>query len=200
MISRLVLATRNGKKLRELQEILSDLPLELLTLEHFPDVPEVAETGSTFEENAELKARAVAQATRCWALADDSGLVVDALGGRPGIYSARYAGESATDASNRSKLLAELKGIPGRTRTARFVCVVALVSPEGALYLHRGECEGVILDEERGTGGFGYDPLFWVESAGQTMAELPAEAKHRLSHRGRALEQLRRTLGGLSEM
>jgi XTP/dITP diphosphohydrolase len=190
----LVLATRNRKKLRELQQILEGLPIELRTVEEFPGVPEVEESGTTFEENAVLKARAVAAATGHWSLADDSGLEVDALGGRPGVYSARYAGPDATDERNRRRLLEALEGVPLPARTARFVAVVALSSPEGEVICRRGECEGRIILEERGTGGFGYDPIFLIDALNQTMAELAPEVKHGLSHRGKALAALREEL------
>ncbi|MFM7201836.1 MAG: XTP/dITP diphosphatase [Myxococcota bacterium] len=193
---RWVVATRNAKKLRELREVLESMGVALETLEAYPHAPEVDETGSTFEENAALKAVTVARALDRWVLADDSGLEVDALGGAPGVYSARYSGEGATDASNRVKLLEALRGVPKEKRAARFVCVICLSSPAGETLSVRASCEGRILDEARGQGGFGYDPLFWVEGYGQTMAELSAEEKHRVSHRGKALRMLRAKLGG----
>jgi len=194
---RLVLATRNRKKLKELQEILSELPLELLTLDAFPDAPEVEETGHTFDENARLKAETVGRALGEWVLADDSGLEVDALGGAPGVISARYSGANATDASNRLKLLQALVDVPQEQRGARFRCVIVLVAPDGRVWQASGACEGRILEAERGTGGFGYDPLFWVEAWGRTMAELSAEEKHGVSRRGEALRALKGELGEL---
>ena len=196
---RLVLATRNRGKLKELQEILEGLPHTLHTVDEFPDVPEVEETGETFEENARLKACAVAQATGCWSLADDSGLEVDALDGAPGVYSARYSGGGATDASNRRKLLEALTDVPPAHRTARFVAVVALASPAGQLTCYRGTCEGRILEAERGAGGFGYDSLFLVEGLSRTMAELSPAEKHAVSHRGKALAGLRGVIEQLKE-
>jgi len=145
-----------------------------------------------------LKARAVAAATGCWALADDSGLEVDALNGRPGVYSARYSGEGATDADNRKHLLEALRGVPEERRTARFVAVVALASPDGQLHCMRGEVEGVILEAECGAGGFGYDSLFYVSLQGVSMAKMSTEQKHRISHRGRALAGLRPWLEALA--
>ncbi len=187
----LVIATRNRHKLREMREILDGLSLRLEGLDGYPEAPEVDETGQTFEENALLKARSAVRATGHWALADDSGLEVDALGGKPGILSSRFAGPDADDASNRQRLLEALDGVPAHARRARFVCVVAVVSPGGEHRLFRGECHGVILDEMRGTGGFGYDPLFLVPSEGKTMAELAPARKNALSHRGRALRAAR---------
>lgn len=186
-----MVATRNQKKLRELREVLEQLGVALETLDAHPEAPEVEETGETFEANAGLKAVTVALALRRWVLADDSGLEVDALGGAPGVYSARYSGPQATDASNRVKLLEALEGVPAAERTARFVCVICLSSPTGEQVQVRASCEGRILEAERGSGGFGYDPLFWVESSGKTMAELSSEEKHGLSHRGKALRALR---------
>ena len=192
----LVLGTRNRKKLGELRRILEDLPLELKSPEDFPEVPEVEETGLTFEENAILKATAVAQATGCRTLADDSGLEVEALEGRPGICSSRCSGTDGNDATNRAHLMRELEGVPSERRSARFVCVVAVCAPTGDPVTFRGECEGVILEEERGTQGFGYDPMFWVPAFGLTMAELSPEVKNRISHRARALDLAKAHLAG----
>ncbi len=186
-----VVGTRNQHKLREIRQILGDVPLNLVSLDAFHDVPEVEETGHTFEENAAQKAEAVAQITGTWVLADDSGLEVAALGGRPGIFSARFAGAEAGDEANRRRLLAELDGVPAHARRARFVCVVAIAAPGEETRLFRGTCEGVILDEMRGEGGFGYDPLFLIPAEGKTMAELTPERKNDLSHRGRALRAAR---------
>lgn len=193
-MKRLVIATRNKKKLLELQAILEGLPCQVETLDAHPQAPEVEETGTTFEENACLKAVTVAKALGAWVLADDSGLEVDALGGAPGVYSARYSGAHATDASNRAKLLDALEALPNAARTARFVCVIAVSSPEGEVFVTRGTCEGRIARAEQGDGGFGYDPLFWLEGLGMTMAELTPEAKHRISHRGKALRKVREWL------
>lgn len=183
---RLVIATRNRHKLDEIKAILDQPTLHLLSSFDFPDVPDVEETGASFEENAALKARALARATGLWALGDDSGLEVDALGGAPGVYSARYAGLPAVDyAANNRKLLAALAG--QTDRRARFRTVLALAAPDGRLFTVEGTCPGVIADAPRGDGGFGYDPLFIPDGASVAFAEMPAAEKNRISHRGRAL-------------
>lgn len=191
---RLVLATNNKNKLRELAAMLADLPIAVVGIGEFADAPDVDETGETFAENAVLKAKAAAQYTGCWAMADDSGLEVDALEGQPGVYSARFAGPNATDADNNEKLLGLLEDVPDERRTARFRCAIALVSPEGRVFVDEGACEGYIAREPRGDGGFGYDPLFVVPELGRTFAELPAEVKDRISHRARALAAARKRL------
>src|SRR4051812_43485459 len=160
---RLVIGSRNPKKLLELQDLLGDLPVELVDLSGWPDVPDVDETGQTFEENARLKATGYAKATGAWVLAEDSGLVVPALKGRPGILSARYAGTHGDDAANNQKLLAELAPLPDGRRAAYYVCAAALAAPDGDVKaIADGRCHGVIVREPRGAGGFGYDPLFEV--------------------------------------
>lgn len=187
---KIVLATRNPGKLREFRALLKDVEFEIN-----PDLPAVEETGATFEENALLKARAAARHTRRWALGEDSGLVVDALDGRPGIYSARYAGD---DRANTRKVLEELEGVPDDRRTARYVACIALVDADGAVQAEvRGMCEGRIAPAPRGTGGFGYDPIFFVPSLGRMMAELTPEEKNAVSHRGRAVAALREHLSRL---
>ena len=183
---KIVVGTRNNGKVREIQTALADLPFAVVGLPE-TDIPDVEETGTTFQENAILKARHYCQFTGEYCLADDSGLEVDALDGEPGVYSARYAGLDATDAANNEKLLTVLKDVPPSGRTARFRSVLVLVGPDGSLLLVDGVCEGVILDEARGTGGFGYDPLFYMPSQGKTMAEMTIEEKNRISHRGNAL-------------
>ena len=183
---KIVVGTRNNGKVREIQTALADLPFAVVGLPE-TDIPDVEETGTTFQENAILKARHYCQFTGEYCLADDSGLEVDALDGEPGVYSARYAGLDATDAANNEKLLTVLKEVPPSGRTARFRSVLVLVGPDGSLLLVDGVCEGVILDEARGTGGFGYDPLFYMPSQGKTMAEMTIEEKNRISHRGNAL-------------
>lgn len=185
---RLVLATRNEGKVREIREVLSGLDVELLTLS---DLPEVHEDGATFSENAKKKALKVAELTGLPALADDSGLEVDALGGSPGVRSARFAGDD--DANNR-KLLELLKGVPPERRTARFRCVLALAFPDGRAYTVEGTCEGRIAEEPAGEGGFGYDPIFLVPERGLTFAQMTREEKNSISHRGRALRKLREVL------
>ncbi len=187
---RVVLASGNEKKRREIEAILAGLDIELVAMTDL-GVPSPEETGDTFEENALLKARAVAEATGLPAIADDSGLAVDALDGRPGVRSARYAGESATDAENNAKLLAELDGVAPEQRTARFVCAAALVTSDGDERVVRGLMEGYVLSEPRGDGGFGYDPLFVSAGEKRTNAELPPEVKDARSHRGSAFRALR---------
>lgn len=190
-----MMATRNRGKLRELEVLLAGIPVELLTLEDLPGMPEVEETGETFLENATLKAVMIAQASGILTLADDSGLVVDALGGRPGVYSARFAGEKADDWQNNMKLLRLLKGVSPERRTARFVSSIAVAEPNGRRVCSaEGRCEGVILEEMRGTGGFGYDPLFYIPELGKTMAELTMEEKNQVSHRGKAFRNIARLL------
>jgi XTP/dITP diphosphohydrolase len=189
-----MLATRNRKKRQEIVEILGDLGLTFGDLADRPDVPEVEETGTTFEENAHLKATAVARATGDWALGEDSGLVVPALNGRPGVYSARYAGPQGDDAANNARLLAELAPLPD-DRRAYYVCVAVLADPTGAVRaVAEGRCHGVIAREAHGTGGFGYDPLFLVPEFHKTFGELSPRVKHALSHRARALAHLRPAL------
>jgi XTP/dITP diphosphohydrolase len=194
-VRKLVIASRNKGKVREIAEILSGLPFEVVSIADYPNAPEVEETGSTFEENAVLKAKAGAQQTGELTLADDSGLVVDALNGAPGIYSSRFAGEGASDRDLWCKLLGLMYDIPDEKRTARFVCAVAIASPEGKVLTCEGKCEGVIAHEPRGEGGFGYDPVFLVSEYNQTMAELPAETKNKISHRAGALECAKGLLG-----
>jgi XTP/dITP diphosphohydrolase len=191
----LILGTRNPKKRGEIVEILGDLDLQFGDLSDRPDIPEVEETGSTFEENARLKATAFAKATSNWTLAEDSGLIVPALNGRPGIYSARYAGKQGDDAANNRRLLAELGPLPDDRRAAYYVCVAALADANGEVKaVSEGRCHGVIIKELRGGGGFGYDPLFLIPEFHRTFGELSARVKHALSHRSRALERLRSVL------
>ena len=182
---KLVIATRNRHKLEEIQAIFNLPWLELLSAFDFPEVPDVEETGSTFDENAALKARALAEATGCWAMADDSGLEVDALNGAPGVYSARFAGEPVNYQANNEKLLRLLEH--ETNRRARFRCALALVDPGGNLHALEGRCEGSIARSLRGEGGFGYDPLFIPEGETRTFAELTPEEKNRISHRAHAL-------------
>lgn len=186
-----VIATRNPGKFREIKAILSSLPLKFLSLEDFPDIPEVVEDGATFAENAGKKARTIADFTGRPAIADDSGLAVDALQGRPGVFSSRYAGEKATDRKRCQKLLEEMASIPEGKRQARFMCTMAVALPGGRMQVVEGECRGWITSAPRGKRGFGYDPIFFVPEFGKTMAELAPEEKNRISHRGRALEKLK---------
>lgn len=185
-----IIATNNPKKRVELDRILNPLGIEAITAEQAGvDLEEVEETGSTFEENAELKALAACNLSGLPALADDSGLEVDALNGAPGIYSARYAGENATDADRIKKLLNEMQGVPMEKRTARFVSAVCCIFPDGRKIVMRGECEGRIAFQPQGVGGFGYDPVFLTES-GKTYAQLSSEEKDAISHRGIVLRKL----------
>jgi len=196
---RLVIGSRNQKKLVELQDLLGDLPIELTNLSPWPNVPDVDETGATFEENARLKATGYAKATSEWVLAEDSGLVVPALKGQPGIYSARYAGTHGDDAANNAKLLAELASLAEDKRSAYYVCVAALASPDGDVKaVAEGRCHGIIVKEPRGSGGFGYDPLFEVPEFHQTFGELSLRVKQALSHRARAVSQLRATIRNMA--
>lgn len=190
-LRRLLLASNNPGKLVELQALLRGLPVEVTSR---PDLPEVAETGETFLENAILKACAAATWSGEWALADDSGLEVDALGGAPGVRSRRYAGRDATDAERNARLLARLAKVPDPKRTARFRCVLALMGPDGRVWTAEGVCEGRITHAPRGEHGFGYDPIFQVAGLDRTMAELTPEEKDRLSHRARALAAMAETL------
>lgn len=192
MRTTLVIATRNAKKLREIREILGDLPIELQDLSQWPLAPEVEETGTTFEENARLKASQVAVALGQWVLGEDSGLCVPALGGEPGVYSARYAGQQGDDAANNRKLLAAMEKLSDDRRLAYYVSTAALSDPQGQIQgIVEGRCHGVILREYHGEGGFGYDPLFQIPEYHRTFGELSAVVKHALSHRGRALAKLR---------
>jgi XTP/dITP diphosphohydrolase len=189
--TRVVVATRNKGKLREIVPLLSGLSLELVTIDSLAPQAELREDGVTFEENALAKARQAAAATGLPAIADDSGLEVDALDGAPGVWSARYAGPGADDDQNNAKLLEALRGVPAARRAARFRCVAVFVDPARGLELVRdGSCAGEILERPRGSDGFGYDPLFLVPGAGRTMAELPLDEKNRLSHRAAAFRAL----------
>jgi len=192
---KIILATGNPGKLREFSAVFAGLELNLVAQSDF-NTPEAAETGLTFVENALLKARNAALHTGLPALADDSGLVVDALNGAPGLYSARYAGFEANDHANIAKLLHELHGVPTERRTARFVCILALLRHpvDPTPLICQGTWEGVILTEPRGVGGFGYDPVFFIPTEQRTAAELEPAAKNRLSHRGQALAQLHQQL------
>ncbi len=183
----LVAATRNSGKLREISDLLSRLDVTVRALGDYPGAPEPEETGATFFENAVIKAVAAASYTGEVAVADDSGLVVDALGGAPGVMSARYGGNGASDQGRYEKLLAEMEHVPDADRTARFVCVVAVASPDGSVSSSEGVVEGAIARAPRGTGGFGYDPVFLIPELGLTFGELPAVAKNGMSHRARAL-------------
>lgn len=190
----IVLATRNKHKLAELRRLLG-IPTELLrSAVEYEGAPDPEETGTTFEENALIKARAISWFTGEWALADDSGLEVDALDGAPGVISARYAGNHGDDAANNRLLLNNLAAVPEEPRTAHFSCAIALVVPDGAEYIARGECSGTILYEERGSNGFGYDPLFLPDGHDKTFAELSTEVKCGFSHRAAAAIAMRQIM------
>ena len=197
---RVVVATRNQGKLRELVPLFAELDLgfDLVTIDALAPAAELREDGLTFEDNALAKARQAAAATGLSALADDSGLEVDALGGAPGVHSARYAGLGASDAANNAKLLEALRDVAPARRSARYRCVAAFVEPARGLEVTRaGACEGRLLDAPRGSAGFGYDPLFLVPERGLTMAEIPLDEKNRLSHRAAAFRALAQALAAL---
>ena len=192
MSVQLVLATRNAKKLAELDRLLASagLDVEILGSDAFSDLPEIEETGSTFAENSLIKARAVAAHTGLIAIADDSGLCVDALDGQPGIYSARWAGPGATDESNLDLVLEQIRDVERAQRTAHFACAAALVLPSGQEYVVQGQVNGVLLTQRRGAGGFGYDPIFLPDGFDITTAEMTSDQKDAISHRGQAMRAL----------
>ncbi|HWP90589.1 MAG TPA: XTP/dITP diphosphatase [Thermodesulfobacteriota bacterium] len=194
MIKEIVLATKNRGKIKEFSDLLSPVFGRIISLREFNNIPEIVEDGETFSENALKKARVISKLTQKITLADDSGLEVDALGGRPGVFSSRYAGENAGDEENINKLLRELKG--EANRNARFVCCLALVFPDGREITVEGRCEGVIVEDPRGEGGFGYDPVFYLPELNKTMAELTLEEKNLVSHRSRAVNALIMYLNG----
>lgn len=189
MLTMLVIATTNQNKLKEFKEILKDLDIEVRSLADFGPIPEIIEDGDTFDDNAYKKAHQTAKILGLPTIADDSGLVVDAMDGAPGVYSARYSGENATDEKNVTKLLKELEGVDNRK--ARFECVVSIAVPSGPALTYEGSCEGTIIDERRGDNGFGYDPVFYFEEFDKTFAELSMDEKNKVSHRGKALAQVK---------
>ena len=192
ILTDLLIATGNTGKAAEIRVLLGNLPISLRTLIDFPNVRPVVESGNTYEENAVLKARSYARQTALFALADDSGLEVEALGGAPGVISARYAGQGASDNDRVAFLLRELANAPSANRSARFVCVIALADSTSAIVdVESGVCEGQIIDEPRGANGFGYDPIFIPQGFDKTFAELPNKIKNDISHRGRALQAAR---------
>ena len=193
-----VLGTRNRKKLDELVEILGDLPIEISDLSQWPDLPEVIEDGPTFESNARKKASQLARLLRHWVLGEDSGLVVPALGGQPGVYSARYAGGHGDDNANNVRLLAAMEHLPEENRTAYYVCAIVLANPAGEVCaVVEGRCHGIICRQLLGSGGFGYDPLFLIPECHRTFGQLSPRVKHAISHRARALAKLRPSLARL---
>lgn len=187
---KIFLATQNAGKAAEFQELLSELDIQVMSCADLPEWAEVEETGTTFQENALLKAQTAAERTGLISLADDSGLEVDALDGAPGVHSARFAGEPKDDEKNIDKLLDRLKGVPDEKRTARFRCVLAVVTQEGEKFFTEGSVEGKILTVRRGSGGFGYDSVFYVPDFGRTMAELGMAQKNKLSHRAQAFNKV----------
>jgi len=195
---KLLLATNNQAKVREYKSLLHSLPYELVTLAEQGITTVVSEVGETLEENARLKATLLADKSRLLALADDSGLAVDALGGEPGQLSARYAGENASDKDRVSYLLSRLKGVPWQKRSACFRCVIAIATPDGEVEFCSGECRGMITLDPRGEQGFGYDPIFYLPELDKTMAELPLEMKNQISHRGQAARKVYQVLERLA--
>lgn len=194
MFDKIIFATGNEGKMREIRMILEDLGTEVLSLKEAGITLEVQEAGETFEENAVIKARAVMEETKALVLADDSGLEIDYLNGEPGVYSARYMGEDTSYRIKNQNLIERLEGVPEEKRTARFVCVIAAAFPDGRILTARGTIEGIIGYEERGEGGFGYDPIFWLPEYGCSTAELTMEKKNELSHRGKALRAIKNEL------
>ncbi len=192
---KIVFASRNPGKVREARELLADFPLDFSSLADYPRIGEIEEDGESFFDNALIKARTVARATGEISLADDSGLEVDFLGGAPGVYSARFAGLEASDEDNLKKLLREMNGVEAEGRGAAFRCVLVLFRPDGGYESFEGTWRGMIAQEPRGAGGFGYDPVFYLPDLGRTAAELPLEMKNRISHRASAFEKLGRSLG-----
>ena len=190
----LVIATSNQHKLKEFKAILKGFPLTILSLKDFPDIPAVVEDGKSFYENALKKALTVARHTDKITVADDSGIEVDALDGKPGVYSARFAGHAATDEANNTKLLKELEGVSSDKRGACFKCVLVIAQPDGETAFVEGACKGTIIHEVRGDYGFGYDPLFLVPEYNKTFSEITPEEKNKISHRARALEKLLKIL------
>jgi XTP/dITP diphosphohydrolase len=184
----IILATRNKGKVREFSKLLNHPSIEIRNLDDFGPIPEVVEDGDTFDDNAYKKASFTARVLGYPAIADDSGLCVDGLDGAPGVLSARYAGESATDADNVKKLLNDIK--PETNRKASFKCVISIAMPQGAALTYEGQCQGIIIDEPRGENGFGYDPIFFYPELNKTFAELTVEEKGRVSHRGKALKEV----------
>ena len=199
MQPKLLLATNNAGKVKEFRSLLQGIPFELVTPQDIGIKTEVAETGTTYEENARLKVCALSKESGLLTLADDSGLEVDALNGEPGVMSARYAGKNASDTDRVKYLLSKMKDVPKEKRTARFRCVIAIAQPDGQVEFCEGECKGLITFEPCGKNGFGYDPIFCFPKYGKTMAELPIEIKNRVSHRGRAAQKARMILNRVGQ-
>ncbi|MEK4166944.1 XTP/dITP diphosphatase [Anoxybacillus sp. FSL W8-0104] len=189
-MKRMIIATKNKGKIAEFQQLFAKKGVEIRSLLDYDDVPDVEETGKTFAENAILKATTIANMFHEPVIADDSGLIVDALNGEPGVYSARYAGEGKNDQANIEKVLTKLQGVPFEQRTARFHCTLAVAKPNGDVTTVDGVCEGYITEEPVGENGFGYDPIFFVPEKQRTMAQLTKEEKNEISHRAKALQHL----------
>lgn len=198
LIKSMIVATKNKGKAKEFEQLFSRYGIEVKTLLDFPDIPDIEETGETFEENAIIKAETISHLAKAYVVADDSGLAIDALDGRPGVYSARYAGPGKNDQANIDKVLQELEGVNDEKRTARFYCALALAGPGVETITVNGTCEGIILPERKGTGGFGYDPIFYVPAEGRSMAEMEPEKKNQISHRAEAIKELERHLKNLT--
>ncbi len=193
-MERLIFATGNKDKMKEIRMILGDLDYEILSMKEAGITADIVEDGKTFEENAQIKAKAISKLANCLVLADDSGLEVDYMDKQPGIYSARWMGEDTSYDIKNKKIIENLEGVPDEKRTARFVCAVAAAFPDGRVITKRGTIEGIIGYEQRGENGFGYDPIFFLPEYGKTTAELSPEEKNKISHRGRALEQIKEEL------
>lgn len=186
----IIIATKNKGKVKDFEEMFSQYNIQVKSLYDFPEIEDVKETGKTFEENAKLKAEEICKVVGQPVLADDSGLMIDALDGRPGVYSARYAGEEKSDQKNIEKVLQELKGVEDSERTARFYCALAVATPNEETVLVSGTCDGKITEVPTGENGFGYDPVFYLEEKDKTMAQLTKEEKNQISHRANALNKL----------
>ncbi|MDI3534105.1 MAG: XTP/dITP diphosphohydrolase [Thermosediminibacterales bacterium] len=199
-MNKIVIASRNKGKIKEIKSILSELPLLVKSIDDFKGLPEVKEDGDTFKQNAVKKAKTIMEILDLPVLADDSGLEVDYIGGLPGVRSARFAGENATDEQNNKKLLKLLEGVSFNERTARFVCVMALALPQGSIFTTTGSCEGYIATEPKGKHGFGYDPLFFIPEYNATMAELGDDLKNRISHRAKALSKMKQKIIDVFQM
>lgn len=193
-MEKLIFATGNEKKMKEIRMILGDLDYEILSMKEAGITADIVEDGSTFEENAVIKATTISKLTNCLVLADDSGLEVDYMDKMPGIYSARWLGEDTSYTVKNRKIIENLEGVPDEKRTARFVCAIAAAFPDGRVLTKRGTIEGIIGYEERGSNGFGYDPIFFLPEYGKTTAELDPEEKNKVSHRGKALEMIKKEL------
>lgn len=193
-MDKIVFATTNEGKVKEIKEILGDFPIEVVSMKEMGITADIEENGTTFEENSLIKARALAKLTGLPALADDSGLEVDYLNGEPGIYSARYLGRDTDYDYKNNYIIDKLSGAKGEDRSARFVCVISLVLPDGGEFVERGVVEGLIGYEQKGENGFGYDPIFYLPEYGKTSAELPPEEKNKISHRGKALTAMKKLI------